>query len=151
MAKPTFRAGVIIVVRRQDGQVLAFERGDHRGAWQLPQGGIDDGELPRHAAWRELAEETGLGPRHVRLIDEHPHWTVYEWPPEVAAQKRPTKVAGRLGQAHKWFVFEALHDDVAPVPDGDEFVAWKWTTPPDLIAEVAEFRRPGYEQVLGAL
>ena len=149
MAKPSFRAGVIIVVRRRDGAVLAFERADTPGAWQLPQGGIDDGETPTHAAWRELAEETGLGPADVRLVEEHPLWTVYEWPPEVAAMKPASKTADRLGQAHKWFIFEPLGDDLRPQPDGVEFVAWQWMTPAELIAQVVAFRRHGYEQVLG--
>ena len=140
---------MIIVVRRDDGCVLAFERADTPDAWQLPQGGIDDGETPRHAAWRELQEETGLGPSDVRLVDEHPTWTAYEWPPEVAVTKPPSKTADRLGQAHKWFFFEPLADDVVPQPDGIEFVAWKWMAPADLIAQVVGFRRTGYEQVLG--
>ena len=59
MAKPHFRAGVVAVVRRSDGQVMAFERADAPGAWQLPQGGIESGETPEQAAWRELREETG--------------------------------------------------------------------------------------------
>lgn len=148
MAKPSFRAGVIIVVRRPDGAVLAFERADTPGAWQLPQGGIDEGESARHAAWRELHEETGLGPADVRLVEEHPNWTVYEWPPDVARRKAASKSADRLGQAHKWFFFEPVGDDVVPQPDGVEFVAWKWTSPRELIDDVVEFRRPGYAQVL---
>lgn len=144
MSGAHFRAGVIIVVRRADGDVLAFERADVRGAWQLPQGGIDLGETPAQAAWRELEEETGLGPSHVRLVGEHPRWTVYELPGS-------DRHDGRLGQAHRWFVFEVLDDEVEPVPDGHEFVAWRWTRPTDLIAEVVGFRRPGYEDVLGDL
>lgn len=149
MAKPSFRAGVIVVVRRADGCLLVFERADTPDAWQLPQGGIDEGEMPREAAWRELHEETGLGPAEVRLVDEHPYWTVYEWPPEVVANKPPSKTADRLGQVHKWFFFEPVDGDVDPQPDGVEFVAWKWMHPADLIAQVVEFRRHGYEQVLG--
>lgn len=149
MAKPSFRAGVIIVVRREDGAVLAFERADTPGAWQLPQGGIDEGETPRHAAWRELEEETGLGPADVRLVEEYPHWTVYEWPDEVARHKPLSKSADRLGQAHRWFIFEPVRADLVPQPDGVEFVAWRWTSPTELIDEVVEFRRPGYAQVLG--
>lgn len=153
VAKPSFRAGVITVVRRADGCVLAFERVDTPGSWQLPQGGIDDGESPRHAAWRELGEETGLGPEQVRLVDEYPHWTVYEWPAEVAEKKAPHRVSDRLGQAHKWFIFEPLDEqvDLEPRPDGVEFGAWKWVKPADLIDEVVEFRRHGYEEVLGSL
>lgn len=149
MAKPSFRAGVIIVVRRSDGQVLAFERADSPGSWQLPQGGIDEGESARHAAWRELDEETGLGPAQVRLVEEHPHWTVYEWPADIVANKPVNKTIDRLGQAHKWFFFEPLDGDLRPEPDGVEFVAWRWIEPAALIAEVVGFRRPGYEQVLG--
>src|SRR5687767_13981343 len=58
MAGHHFRAGVVAVVRRADGRVLAFERADLPGQWQLPQGGLDRGESPEQAAWRELEEET---------------------------------------------------------------------------------------------
>jgi putative (di)nucleoside polyphosphate hydrolase len=142
---PHFRAGVILVVRRADGQVLSFERSDRSDHWQLPQGGLDAGETPVAAAWRELREETGLGPEQVRLTGEHERWTVYEFPPEVRASGT---VDERLGQAHRWFFFEVLDPDVEPTPDGREFVDWRWTDVDTLIAEVADFRRPGYEEAL---
>ena len=85
----------------------------------------------------------------VRLVDVHPYWTVYEWPSHVVVNKPPAKTADRLGQAHKWFIFEPLDGvALAPVPDMDEFVAWQWMTPAELTEQVVEFRRPGYEQVL---
>lgn len=142
MAKPHFRAGVVTVVRRQDGKVLAFERRDITDQWQLPQGGIEAGESPEQAAWRELAEETGLDKRHVRMVGEHEDWTVYSWP----ASMRPS---GRLGQAHRWFFFEWRGLDVEPRPDGKEFTDWRWMEPSDLIEQVVEFRRDPYRQVLG--
>ena len=142
MAKPHFRAGVVIVVRRDDGSVLAFERTDIPGQWQLPQGGIEKGETPEAAAWRELAEETGLDERHVRLVDEHDGWTVYTWP-------KAMRTDDRLGQAHRWFFFEWRGLDVEPTPDGNEFQAWRWMSPEDLIAQIVDFRRNPYEQVLG--
>lgn len=129
------------MVRRSDGQVLAFERGDVAGSWQLPQGGIDAGEEPTDAAWRELGEETGLGPAQVRLAGEHPEWTVYQYPDGL---RRP----GRLGQAQRWFFFAARHDDIEPIPDGHEFVAWRWMDPTDLVDEVVDFRRSSYRRVL---
>jgi putative (di)nucleoside polyphosphate hydrolase len=141
MPGPHFRAGVVTVVRRADGRVLVFERVDHPGQWQLPQGGIEPGERPVDAAWRELGEETGLGPDHVRLVAESPDWTVYEYPPELA-------VGNRLGKVHRWFTFEVFDDDVRPVPDGREFGAWRWVEPSRLVTEVAEFRRPSYEKML---
>ncbi len=142
MAKPHFRAGVVAVVKRDDGKVLAFERTDVPDQWQLPQGGIERGETPTEAAWRELGEETGLDDRHVRLIDEFDEWTVYTWPQDM----RPDD---RLGQAHRWFFFEWRGLDVEPSPDGDEFAAWRWMHTDDLIEQVVDFRRGPYRQVLG--
>lgn len=141
VSKPHFRAGVVIVVRRGNGDVLAFERGDTPGAWQLPQGGLNRGEAPVEAAWRELHEETGLGEGDVRLAGEHPHWTVYELP-------APWREGTRLGQAHRWFFFETIGDTVTPTPDGREFTDWAWIAPGDLIGSVSEFRRRNYEEVL---
>lgn len=142
MAKPHFRAGVVAVVKRDDGRVLAFERTDVPDQWQLPQGGIERGETPTAAAWRELSEETGLDDRHVRLIGEYDDWTVYMWPPDMGP-------GDRLGQAHRWFFFEWRGLDVEPSPDGDEFAAWRWMHTDDLIEQVVDFRRGPYRQVLG--
>ena len=142
MPNPHFRAGVITVVRRSDGLLLAFERTDVTGEWQLPQGGIEKGESPVQAAWRELAEETGLGDDHVELVGEHDHWTVYQWPTAMRRNHR-------LGQAHRWFFFDARHDDIEPAPDGEEFGAWMWMTSASLIDRVVEFRKAPYRQVLG--
>jgi putative (di)nucleoside polyphosphate hydrolase len=121
---------------------MAFERADVTGEWQLPQGGIERGETPVEAAWRELGEETGLGAAHVRLTGEHPCWTVYEWPPGM-------RRAGRIGQAHRWFFFEPVVDEVVPAPDGSEFTDWRWMDVGELIERVVEFRKSPYRQVLG--
>lgn len=142
MARPHFRAGVVAVVRREDGDVLAFERTDTSGAWQLPQGGIETGERPCEAAWRELAEETGLGADDVRMVGEHPEWTVYEWPTSMRS-------GPRIGQVHRWFFFEPIVDDLRPRPDGSEFRSWAWMTTAELIDGVVEFRKAPYRQVLG--
>lgn len=131
-----------MVVRRADGEVLSFERADVTGEWQLPQGGIEPGEEAADAAWRELEEETGLGPADVELIEEYDGFTVYAWP---EAMRRN----GRLGQVHRWFFFAPLHDSIVPTPDGREFVAWRWMKPPELIDQVVSFRQAPYRQVFG--
>lgn len=144
MASMHFRAGTVAVVKNSKGRILAFERSDVPGQWQLPQGGIDDGEKPIDGVWRELLEETGLGPKHVALIDEFPEWTVYEWPNGYK------KNGSRLGQAQRWFIFDAKSDDIEPVPDGVEFVAWRWVKTTWLIDQVVDFRKPSYRRVLGS-
>lgn len=133
----------MIVVRRDDGAVLAFERADVPGEWQLPQGGIDCDEQTVDAAWRELAEETGLGPADVELVREFPFWTIYEFPEGLRRRNH------RFGQAHRWFEFRPRRDDLDPTPDGREFVAHRWMSVAELIDAVVEFRRRPYEQVLG--
>lgn len=145
-----FRAGVVAVVTNSAGEVMAFERSDVPGAWQLPQGGIDAGEATEAAAWRELFEETGLGPDQVDLIGEYPEWTAYEWPSELRAAGKG-RGNNRLGQAQRWFVFSVRSDDVEPVPDGVEFSTWRWADREWLIEQVVDFRRPSYRKVLASI
>jgi putative (di)nucleoside polyphosphate hydrolase len=124
---------------------MVFERVDNPGSWQLPQGGLHPDEQPVEAAWRELGEETGLGPREVRLVAELPYWTVYEWPGEMVADKQ-RRTRDARGQAHKWFVFEVLSESVEPTPDGNEFGRWKWVTQRWLMSNVVAWRGAAYQQ-----
>lgn len=141
MASVRFRAGCVAVVRRSDRRVLAFERADVPGAWQLPQGGLRSDEEPVACAWRELGEEAGLDGRHVRLVAEHPEWTVYVLPERG-------RRADRYGQVQRWFFFEMIDDETEPEPDGTEFVAWRWMTTDELLEGIVEFKRSAYLQVL---
>ena len=150
MAAQHFRAGVVIVVRHPDlRRVMAFERADTTGSWQLPQGGLHAGEEPIEGAWRELMEETSLGEADVVARAEYPEWVVYEWPPEI--MREHGKDGKRRGQVQKWFLFDALTADIEPRPDGSEFVAWKWVEPQWLIEHVPDWRRDAYRKVLTSL
>ena len=157
MASQQFRAGVVIVVRHPDlRRVMAFERSDVAGSWQLPQGGLVDDEEPIEGAWRELLEETGLDERHVIARSEFPEWVVYEWPRDYVGKPKSngsprTQGPRRRGQVQRWFLFDALDADVVPEPDGSEFVAWQWVEPTWLIGHVIEWRRPAYAKVLSTL
>lgn len=144
---PFFRASVGVVVARDDGRVLALERSDVPGAWQLPQGGLDAGETPLDAALRELAEETGLPAAAVRLEAEHPDWLAYELPPE-----RRRKRTG-LGQVQKWFLFRFAGDEAAIRPadvEHPEFSTWRWMPLARLAEETVAFRRPVYRRLVEA-
>jgi putative (di)nucleoside polyphosphate hydrolase len=138
-----FRAGVVAVVERVDGTICAFERADAPGSWQLPQGGIDQGEEAIDAAWRELQEETGLTREQVDLVDEYGEWVAYSWPLEIAAGRKG------IGQVQRWFTFRLRDDAIEPRPDGSEFVAWQWVDRQWLIDHVVPFRRAAYQRVLG--
>lgn len=142
-----FRAGVVVAVRHPHARlVLAFERADAPGSWQLPQGGIESGETPTEAAWRELREETGLCDAHVELTDIDPEWIVYEWPVEVTS--RTHRHPDRLGQVQRWFWFTARSDDIVPQPDGREFSAWRWVDPDWLGDHVVGWRTEAYRRGL---
>jgi len=76
-----FRAGVGALIVHRDGHVLALERADHPGAWQLPQGGLDRSEEPLDSVYREIGEETGLGSSALREDRPRPGALLVSLPP----------------------------------------------------------------------
>ena len=146
------RAGLVFVGRRKPE--AGPEHVSGKLAWQMPQGGIDDGEAPQAAALRELHEETNVDAASVRLLAEAPDWLSYDLPPEVRKQAW----RGRYrGQTQRWFAFAFLGDDgVIDVehPGGGahkaEFDAWRWVPFPELPGLIVPFKRPVYEGVVAA-
>jgi putative (di)nucleoside polyphosphate hydrolase len=137
-----FRAGVGAVIANRDGRVLALERADHPGAWQLPQGGLEADEEPLDGVHREVAEETGVGASALELIDTYPEPLAYELP----AAKRSAKT-GR-GQVQYWFLFRLTGGDSdVDVTAGREFRAWRWAALDEIVAGVAAFRQPVYRRL----
>jgi len=138
----TFRANVGAVIVNADGLVLALERKKIPGSWQLPQGGLDEGEEPQEAVRREIREETGIETVHLELLATTPRWLAYELPEESRSQK-----TGR-GQVQKWFLFRFTGlDEAITMGDGKEFRAWEWTSMQALLSKVVAFKQPVYQEL----
>jgi putative (di)nucleoside polyphosphate hydrolase len=119
--------------------------------WQMPQGGIDEGEEPIATAKRELYEETGM--ESLKLLAEAPGWIDYDLPPELVG----TVWKGRYrGQTQKWFAFRFHGDEreirVNPPPEGHkaEFDRWSWKPMGDLPGLIVPFKRGVYDKVIAA-
>eukprot|EP00897_Mesotaenium_endlicherianum_P007880 jgi/Mesen1/711/ME000109S_10927 len=150
---PTYRANVGVCLVNKENKVFVASRIDTPGAWQMPQGGIDDGETPAQAAVRELREETGV--TSAKLLGEAPHWLTYDFPPVV--KERLTRIWGKAwdGQAQRWFLFRFTGDDseVDLLGDGSEppeFSEWKWVAIDDVVSSAVDFKRPVYEAAFAA-
>jgi putative (di)nucleoside polyphosphate hydrolase len=119
--------------------------------WQMPQGGIDKGEDPRAAAYRELFEETGM--RSVSLLAEAPDWINYDLPQHMIGIGLKGKYRG---QTQRWFAFRFEGDEseinIENPPSGQhqEFEAWDWKPMAELPSLIVAFKRPAYEEVVQA-
>ena len=114
-------------------------------AWQMPQGGIDEGETPIEAACRELAEEVGTA--RALLLRESRDWISYTVPQKL----RPPHWKGRWhGQSQKWFAlgFTGTDADIDLDAHEREFDTWKWVTARELVELIVPFKRPIYETVV---
>ena len=141
-----YRPCVGIILLNGDGHVFVGQRIDSSvEAWQMPQGGIDDGETPLQAGMREMLEEVGTN--NAVYIGEYPDWLDYDIPVELADRLW----AGRYrGQTQKWLAFRFSGDDseIDIATDHAEFQEWKWAAPDALPAMAVPFKRHVYETVL---
>jgi len=137
-----FRAGSGAVIINDRGYVLALERIDIPGAWQMPQGGLDADEEPLQAAYREVAEETGIVQNNLELLDSYPEPLAYELP--LNARRKKT---GR-GQALYWFLFRFTgNENLINAEQGGEFSTWQWMSFQDLLETTVHFRKPVYQKL----
>jgi putative (di)nucleoside polyphosphate hydrolase len=134
-----FRAGVGAVIDNGRGEVLALERSQIPGAWQMPQGGWEMGETAEEAIYREVEEETGLRRDQLELIGRHPEPLVYELPPEWRTSKTG------LGQVLYWYLFRLRggEDELTLPPEG-EFRSWAWLPMEEIIKSTVPFRQALY-------
>ncbi|MHA1537319.1 MAG: RNA pyrophosphohydrolase [Alphaproteobacteria bacterium] len=147
--RPGYRRGVGIMLLNPAGLVFVAQRLDMKEeAWQMPQGGIEEGESPAQAAMRELAEEIGTGA--AEIIAESAGWYDYDLPPKLADRLW----GGRYrGQTQKWFAcrFRASDDDICLDTEHPEFRAWKWAEIDSLSTLIVPFKRALYGAVIAEL
>lgn len=144
-----YRRGAGVMLLNREGKAFVGARIDNPAdAWQMPQGGLDEGEEPWAGALRELEEETGIKPH---LVERIAHCT------EPLRYDLPDELAGRLwkgrwkGQAQHWFLarFLGRDEDVRiEAAEHPEFRDWKWVEPSRLPELIVPFKRGLYERIL---
>lgn len=141
-----YRECVGLMLVNPSGAVFVGNRidtpGDH---WQMPQGGIDAGETPEEAAWRELLEEVGTD--RAELLAESATWHSYDLPPGLS--RRVWKGRYR-GQTQKWFAFRFLgkDSDIDLTRHTPEFGEWRWVPLDHLVELIVPFKREIYARVV---
>ena len=143
-----FRANVGIILCHADGRLFWARRVGGRAGWQFPQGGLQPGETPEQALYRELAEEVGLGPERVQVLAASRGWLSYRLPPRYQRQDSEPRC---IGQKQRWFLLRSVDPeppvrlDASPTPEFDQ---WRWVDYWHPLDEVIFFKRGVYRQAL---
>ena len=145
-----FRPNVGIILLNRKNQVFWGKR-IRTHSWQFPQGGIDRGESPEQAMFRELNEEIGLHPHHVRIVARTRDWLRYEVPDRFI---RRDARGFYKGQKQIWYLLQMLGQDWdlnLRATSRPEFDAWRWNDYWVPLDVVVEFKRGVYEMALTEL
>ena len=140
-----YRPCVGLMVFNYLGDVFSGQRLDNpNNAWQLPQGGINEGESPIDAAFRELEEETSI--RSVNYVAEYPEWLNYEVPTYLANSLWEGKYRG---QTQKWILlyFNGLDNEINIDTLNPEFKNWLWINPIELSSKAIYFKKDVYKKI----
>ncbi|MDB0053157.1 RNA pyrophosphohydrolase [Ascidiaceihabitans sp.] len=146
--KLPYRQNVGLMVLNEAGDVFVGQRKDNNvAAWQMPQGGIDEGENAQVAALRELEEETGITPGLVTVVAVSDGWIPYDLPHNLV----PKLWKGRYrGQEQKWFLlrFHGSDNQVNIQTEHPEFSKWRWLQTDELVDNIVPFKRDVYVKVI---
>lgn len=148
--KEGFRPNVGIILSDGAGQLLWAKR-IGQNAWQFPQGGINDGESPEDAVYRELFEEIGLESTHVKMLAQTRGWLHYRLPKRYV-RRNSSPVC--IGQKQKWFLLElAASPELIRFDRGDkpEFDSWRWVNYWFPVGQIVDFKRDVYRRALKEL
>jgi putative (di)nucleoside polyphosphate hydrolase len=150
-----YRPNVGIVLLNARNEVFWGKRvGQH--SWQFPQGGIQHGESPEQAMFRELQEEVGLLPEHVQIVGRTRDWLRYDVPEEYLRRQHATRVhrAAYRGQKQIWFLLRlvGLDSDIQlRASEHPEFDSWRWVPFWIQLDGVIDFKREVYQLALSEL
>ena len=137
--KLPYRRSIVAVITNEAGKLLVGERTKVLGAWQFPQGGIEEGETPQEAFTRELLEEVGCN--QVEILKVLPDEISYDFPPglnaRVSLNYRGQTQVWFYGRFHKDHTFDLAKSD-------DEFVRIKWASVQEIMESVAPWKRDCY-------
>lgn len=151
MSEPkNYRPCVGVMLVNPAGEVFVGKRIDNKvgNFWQMPQGGVDEGEDVEQAALRELAEETGIQPQHVDLIERHGEELCYDLPKELMGKLWGGKYRG---QRQVWYLarFVGQESDIdLDAHDPPEFCEWRWVDPEQLPDLIVPFKRDIYQAIV---
>ena len=140
------RLGVGAIVLNNKNRVFVGKRKDNPvDKWQMPQGGVNEGEKLIDAMKRELKEETGI--KNIKILKEIDGWSEYELPENLLGKIWRGKYRG---QKQKWFIVKFLGKDneIDLKTSNHEFVEWKWLDIESLPGVIVEFKKKVYEELL---
>ena len=148
--KEGYRPNVAIVILNDNDKVLWAKR-VAEDAWQFPQGGINEGESLEEAMYRELMEEVGLGPNHVKILGKTKDWLRYEVPKQWVRRDGASRYKG---QKQIWFLLKFVGNDsdvLLTNSDKPEFDSWRWDDFWSPLKQVIDFKREVYKKALNEL
>lgn len=149
IASLPYRPCAGLMIANREGKIFVGQRIDSISniAWQMPQGGIDEGEDPETAALRELQEETGIVPDLVDILARSQEEYFYDLPDELIGKLWGGKWRG---QRQWWFLLRFKGDDshVNIATAHQEFSEWRWVEPSELPGLIVPFKKRIYEAVL---
>tara|TARA_B100001564_G_scaffold357500_1_gene373869 strand:- start:4128 stop:4598 length:471 start_codon:yes stop_codon:yes gene_type:complete len=144
--KLPMRTGVGIIVLNNDNKVFVGKRKDNpTNCWQMPQGGVDEGESFTSAMRRELFEETGI--KNIKILKEINRYFEYELPKNLVGIIWKGKFRG---QKQKWFITKFLGSDgeINLNIQKPEFIDWRWIDPKKLPEVIVNFKKDLYISLL---